>query len=83
MRNITDETIYLIYYFHYISPIRYSLSELSVLFEVSNQTVCNYLNEVKKKISKDSSLIAEITDKFHGLENIAKYRKDDLKQEIK
>lgn len=80
VRTITDEEMELMYYFHYLSDIKYSISELTALFEISNRTVCQYFNEIKKKIEKDNAYETEIIDKFKSFEAISKYKKEDVEE---
>lgn len=80
-RTITEDEVELIYYFHYMAPVKYSISEIMALFSLSKKSVCNYLNKIKSKVEKDSTLATHISDKYRGYESITKYRKD-LKEEI-
>lgn len=75
VKGAVDDERQLAYYFHYLSSVKYSISELASLFGVCSKTVCNHFAEVKKSIAKGDILISDIEEKFKGFENVSEYRK--------
>lgn len=75
-RTLNSDEVELMYYFHYLSDVKYSIADIMAMFSLSKKTICIYLSEIRNKVDKDNTYKTEIINKFKNYETISKFKKD-------